>query len=177
MKNSHHLLLNGEKSKRLIYRKVKLSDFENWLPFYQNPQSTRYWDGLPENPIEACQQQFDRIFERYDNDLGGMNALVLKETNELIGLCGLLLQTVDGIQELEIGYSILPKYWRNGFAHEAAEKCKAFAQQNTLAKSLISIIHVDNVPSQKVALKNGMSLDKTTVYKNNPVHIYRVIFQ
>lgn len=103
-----------------------------------------------------------------------MNALIDKTSNTLIGQCGLLAQTVDDIEELEIGYSILPKYWKKGYASEAAKKCKKYAFENGFAKSLISIIHIDNIPSQKVAANNGMYLDKTTTYKDNPVHIFRV---
>jgi len=167
-------LLENQTSERLIFRKLKESDFEEWLPFYHNPKSTQYWEGLPADPIEACTSQFDRVFERYENDLGGMNALISKETGELVGICGLLVQMVDNIEELEIGYSILPKFWLQGYAFEAAQKCKQFAFENSFSDSLISIIHVDNLPSQKVAQKNGMFLDKTTTYKNNPVHIFRV---
>ncbi|MEC8832313.1 MAG: GNAT family N-acetyltransferase [Bacteroidota bacterium] len=159
----------------MVFRRLKPSDFEDWLPFYHDPRSTQYWEGLPTDPIEACKTQFDRIFERYKNNLGGMNALISKESGELVGICGLLVQSVDDIQELEIGYSVLPTFWRQGFAFEAAKKCKEVAFKNNFAKSLISIIHVDNLPSQKVALKNGMLLDKTTIYKNNPVHIFRVM--
>lgn len=103
-----------------------------------------------------------------------MNALSHKSTNEFIGICGLLVQTVDDVQELEIGYSILPNHWKNGYATEAAVKCKEYAKVNDLTDSLISIIHVDNIPSQKVAQNNGMVLDKTTTYRNNPVHIFRI---
>ena len=103
-----------------------------------------------------------------------MNALILKETGELVGICGLLVQVVDDVEELEIGYSVLPKFWLQGYAFEAAQKCKEYAFVNKFSDSLISIIHVDNIPSQKVALKNGMYLDKTTDYKDNPVHIFRV---
>ncbi|MEY8780587.1 GNAT family N-acetyltransferase [Allomuricauda sp. XS_ASV26] len=167
-------LLDNQTSDRLLYRKLTDSDFEDWLPFYNDPRSTQYWDGLPKDPVEACKAQFERVFERYQNDLGGMNALILKESGKLIGICGLLVQTVDNVKELEIGYSILPNYWLKGLASEAARKCKAFAFENNFSDSLISIIHVDNIPSQKVAINNGMYLDKTTVYKNNPVHIFRV---
>ncbi len=167
-------LLENQISERLIFRKLGESDFEDWLPFYNNPKSIQYWEGLPTDPVEACRKQFDSVFERYDNDLGGMNALILKESGELVGICGLLVQTVDNIKELEIGYSVLPNFWLQGYAFEAAKKCKEFAFENNFTDSLISIIHVDNLPSQKVALKNGMLLDKTTTYKNNPVHIFRV---
>ena len=51
----------------------------------------------------------------------------------------------------------------------------AIAFEHQLRNSLISIIQVNNVPSQKTALKNGMHLDKTTTYKNNRVHIFRVL--
>lgn len=172
-KSKNYLLINQE-SERLHFRKVVPQDFDVWLPFYENPESTRFWEGLPLDPVKACQQQFDGIFERYERHLGGMNALVLKNSQKLIGLCGLLVQEVDQRSELEIGYSILPTYWRQGFAYEAAEKCKIYAKQNDFSDSLISIIHVDNIPSQKVALKNGMHLSTTTTYKDNPVHIFRV---
>ncbi|MEX0314499.1 MAG: GNAT family N-acetyltransferase [Allomuricauda sp.] len=167
-------LLENQTTERLLFRKILPSDFDTWLPFYDNPKSTEFWEGLPSDPVEACKVQFNRIFERYKEGSGGMNALILKETGELVGICGLLVQIVDEIEELEIGYSVLPKFWQQGFAIEAAQKCKTFAFENNFVPSLISIIHVDNIPSQKVALKNGMHLDKTTTYKDNPVHIFRV---
>jgi len=167
-------MLTNQESERLQYRKLERSDFETWLSFHQDPRSTEHWEGMPDDPIEACNHWFDKAFHRYENQLGGMNVLISKETGEFIGQCGLLKQTVDGIQELEIGYSILPKYWKQGYAIEAAQKCKAFAIEHDLASSLISIIHVENIPSQKVAIKNGMRLDKTTVFNENPSHIFRI---
>ena len=117
-------LLEGEQSKRLSFRKVKSSDYAQWLPFHEEPLSRQYWSGLPENPKVACEVQFKAIFKRYGGGLGGMNALILKSENRLVGLCGLLVQEVDGQRELEIGYSILPEVWGNGLATEAARKCK-----------------------------------------------------
>ena len=168
------LLLDGEKTDRLLFRTLLSSDFEAWLPFHEDSRTSEFWYGLPKEPQVACQQQFSRTFERYKKKLGGMNALILKSTENMIGLCGLLVQIVDGIKELEIAYSLLPEYWGRGFASEAAKKCKHYALEHRLADSLISIIQVDNIPSQKVALNNGMYLEKSTTYNNNSVHIFRV---
>ena len=167
-------LLDGEESQRLFFRKVQKTDFEAWLPFHQEPLSALYFAGYKEEPEIACQHWFDKIFHRYENDLGGLNALISKETGKLVGMCGLLIQTVDEIEELEIGYSLLPEYWKKGYATEAANKCREFATQHKFRSSIISIIHIDNIGSQKVALNNSMHLDKTTTYKGIPVHIFRV---
>lgn len=167
-------LLTGEQSDRLLFRAVVPSDYDTWLPFHKEPLSTQYWNGLPKDPSLACQQQFDAIFERYSDGLGGMNALICKKTNRLVGLCGLLVQNIERKVALEIGYSILPEFWGNGYATEAAQKCKAAAFKNNWATHLISIIHIDNLSSQKVAINNGMEIYTTTTYKNNPVHIYRI---
>lgn len=170
-----NLLLDDVQSERLHFRKIQLSDLDEWLPFHRDKRTSKYWKGLPKDPEVACQQQIDNTLRRYEEGRGGMNALILKEKGELIGLCGLLPQVVDTIQELEIAYSILPTHWGQGFATEAALQCKLFAADNEFNDSLISIIQVDNQPSQRVALKNGMHLDKTTVYHKNKVHIYRTI--
>ncbi len=167
-------LLDGQETQRLFFRKLASSDFKAWLPFHQDKKTSEFWSGLPPIPQIACEQDFERTFYRYENNLGGKQAVLLKSTNELIGLSGLLIQQVDGQRELEIAYSTLPKHWGNGYATEAATKCKKFASENGLAESLISIIQVDNIPSQNLALRMGMFLDKTTVYSDNQVHIYRV---
>ena len=169
-----NMLLSGEESSRLRFRKLRASDFDAWLPFHQNPMSTQYWPIEDPDSIVACQIWFDRVFYRYKNQLGGLNALICKETGAFIGQCGLLIQEVDGQRELEIGYSILPDFWRRGYATEAATKCKEFAFSKGFSESLISIIHKDNLPSIKVALAVGMHFDTSTFYKDIPTHIYRI---
>ena len=99
-----------------------------------------------------------------------MNVLIDKKTNLIVGQCGLLVQTIENIERLEIGYSILPKFWNQGFASESAKKCKNYAFKNEFANSLISMIHVDNLSSEKVALKNGMTFEK----KLDSFNIFRI---
>ena len=167
-------LLENQETERLFFRKLVSADFDLWLRFHEDKKTSQFWHGLPENPQVACEQDFEHTFHRYLNNLGGKQSLILKNTNTLVGLAGLLIQEVDGAQELEIAYSLLPEYWGYGYASEAAEKCREYAFQNLLAKSLISIIQVNNIASQKVALNIGMELDKTVMYNKNQVHIFRI---
>ncbi|MDO5969232.1 GNAT family N-acetyltransferase [Flavivirga aquimarina] len=167
-------LLEEEETDRILFRKIDPSDFNMWLEFFKNPKSFKYWISELEKPEIECEKWYEKQHYRYKNGLGGMNALIEKETNKLVGHCGLLIQTVDNKPEVEIGYSILPKFWNRGFATESAKKCKDFAFKNDLTNSIISIISLTNKPSEKVAVKNGMRIDKVTEYNNNKVNIFRI---
>lgn len=167
-------LLDGSATERLNFRLVRETDFDAWLPFFEDPASTAHWEGIPAEPQVACRQQFDRIFERYREGSGGMNALLSKKTGELLGIAGLLVQQVDGAAELEIGYSLLPGARGRGYASEAASHCRDQAFARGWAQSLISIIHVRNQPSMRVARSIGMQPEKDTLYRDNPVRIFRI---
>jgi RimJ/RimL family protein N-acetyltransferase len=168
-------MLVGEQTERLRFRMLLENDFDTWIDLFKKDGVGNFL-GMASIPTseEQCEKWFEITMNRYENDLGGMNVLMDKNTGEFIGQCGLLVQEVDGITELEIGYSILPKFWNQGYATEAARKCKEYAFQHNFADSIISIIHIDNIQSEKVARKNGMVLDKKTVFKEMPVNIFRV---
>lgn len=167
-------LLKNQESERLLFREVNLSDFSDWLAFHEDPNTALYWNATLESPEKECKKWYDKQVYRYKNNLGGMNALLDKTSGKLIGHCGLLVQKIEDKLELEIGYSILPEYWNQGFAIESAKKCRDFAFDHNFSDSLISIISLTNTPSEKVAIKNGMTIDKVTEYNQNTVNIFRI---
>ena len=112
IKDNKKLLLFDQKTERLLFRKLEQKDFDEWLKFCEDANSLKYiWLTDNDSAIEKCQVWFARVFNRYNNNLGGMNALIEKNNNEFVGQCGLLIHTVDGIEELEIGYSIMPEFF------------------------------------------------------------------
>jgi ribosomal-protein-alanine N-acetyltransferase len=168
--------LQGQHSARLAFHPVSEADFAAWLPFYQDPRCVAHWTwpSPAQEPEARCQQWFASQHYRAVNQLGGLNTLRERSSGALVGYCGLLVQQVDGVAELEIGYSLLPSYWGRGYASEAALTCKAFATTHQLAPSLISIISLSNVASQQVARHVGMQEEKVTWYAGNEVKIFRV---
>lgn len=165
-------LLDHQQTARLLFRKIALSDVAHWLPFFEDPRTHQHWLSDEKPPRLQCEAWYARQQQRYDDDLGGMNALIEKSSGRLIGHAGLLVQQVDGQRELEVAYSLLPAFWGKGYATEAALKCRDEAFENKFASTLISIISVSNIPSGNVALRNGMHADRQTVYQGNRVNIF-----
>lgn len=168
--------LEGKETERLKLRLLKLEDFDDWINLFKGKNVAKFLGMDPNlSEKEMCELWFEKTFNRYENDLGVMNVLIDKETNLLVGQCGLLIQSIQNVERLEIGYSILPKYWHKGYASESAIKCKNYAFENNLSDSLISMVHVENIGSEKVALKNGMTLEqKIDSYQGSPMNIFRI---
>jgi ribosomal-protein-alanine N-acetyltransferase len=154
-------LLTGQETERLKFRTLQPDDFDTWLPMFKADNIAKFLDlDSTLSEFELCKRWFEKAFNRYDNNLGGMNVLIDKKSDQLVGQCGVLVQMVEGVERLEIGYSVLPKFWGRGYASEAALKCKNYAFEHNFSDVLMSMIHVDNISSKKVALRNGMTFEK-----------------
>jgi len=154
-------LLTGQETERLKFRILQPDDFDTWLPMFKADNIAKFLDlDATLSEFELCKQWFEKAFNRYDHNLGGMNVLIDKKSDQLVGQCGVLVQMVEDIERLEIGYSVLPKFWGRGYASEAALKCKNYAFEHNFSDVLMSMIHVDNISAKKVALRNGMTFEK-----------------
>lgn len=162
-------------TERLQIRKLTLDDVDAWMEYFNSPAALQFMPMYTLGSRAMCTTIIERQLERYAvNNYNGLRALIDKETGELVGQCGLLIQEVDGVTELEIGYHLIPRFWKKGYATEAAMYFKEYAFDIGLCESLISIIHIDNINSQQVASRNGMKPEKETVFKEIPVVIYRI---
>ena len=160
---------------RLQLRPLTIDDAKQWIPFFINNPSDKFL-AFNTNPLpEQATNWISWQLWRYKENRFGLQALIDKVTGNLVGMCGLLSQEVLGQPELEIGNHLLPVWWGKGLATGAAIYFKNYAFNNNLADSVISIIHVENTLSQRVAEKNEMSRTVTTTYYNMPVYIYRKI--
>jgi len=166
--------LEERETDRLLIRPIAKSDYLPWQEFIMDEAATKFfpdeWKLKPEKSKEWIHLQL----ERYRENRYGLQALILKKSGEFIGQCGLLTQTIDGRNELEIGYHLIPRYWGNGYATESAGEFKKIGFENNLADSIISIIDVENIPSQKVAQRNGMIKETRTRFKDMDVYIFRI---
>jgi RimJ/RimL family protein N-acetyltransferase len=99
-------------------------------------------------------------------------AVVIRSNGVLVGYCGFLHQEVDGEKEIEIGYRLHPDYWNKGIATEAARAVRDHAFRDLKLLRVVSLIHPENSPSQRVAEKLGMSLEKQTIYRGSLTNVF-----
>lgn len=105
---------------------------------------------------DEAKQWLERQLKRYQTDGFGLWAVILKETGELIGQCGLTIQDCEGRQVVEVGYLFRKDFWKMGYASEAATACRDYAFGVLDVEEVFSIIRDTNEASVKVALRNGM---------------------
>lgn len=173
MKHNSTYLFPSE-TKRLLLRPLSLNDAKDWEKWILDPIATKYFPkefvGKPEHASEWIQ----RIIDRYQTGRFGFHAIIEKKSNKFIGMCGLLLQEIDGKEELEVGYSFIRKFWGKGYATESAQNFLKLGFEEYKVDSIISIISPDNEASIKVALRNEMTFDKRSTFHGIEVDIYRV---
>jgi len=102
----------------------------------------------------------------------GLWIISLRETGEFVGDCGLTMQDVEGVSEVEVGYHVLPTFQRQGLATEAAAACRDYARDVVACARLIAIIDRNNLASQRVADKVGLSFERELARRERLVQIY-----
>ncbi|MEH1863296.1 MAG: GNAT family N-acetyltransferase [Nostoc sp.] len=123
---------------------------------------------------EMVEKWIDRHRCNYAQHGLGLWAMVLKTTGEVIGDCGLVWQEVEGNRELEIGYHVRSDQQMQGYATEAASACQDYAFNVLGSVRVISLIRPENIPSCRVAEKNGLKVVQETLWRNIPHYIYAV---
>ena len=141
-------------TERLILREMNNNDFEALCKILLDEETMYAYQGA--FTIEEAHNWLNSQLERYKNYGYGLWAVVLKENNEMIGQCGLSIQTWKDSKVLEVGYLFQRNYWHQGYATEAAIASREYAFNVLNANEVSSIIRTTNTQSINVALRNGM---------------------
>lgn len=162
-------------TKRLYLREMNPSDFNSLCRILQDEKAMYAYEGAFSD--QEVQEWLDRQIYRYQKWNFGLWAAVLKETDKMIGQCGLTMQQWKDQEVLEIGYLFEKSHWHQGYATEAAKACKQYAFEKLNASEVCSIIRDSNTASQNVAMRNGMVMKDQWIkhYKGVDMPHYRYV--
>src|SRR4051812_1668053 len=152
-------------SDRLTFRQMTMDGLDAMAGLLGDEEVMRYYPRAKTRAEARGGIEWTR--DNYARD--GFGLWGVEDTKgEFLGDCGLTWQTVDGQEDLEVGYNIVPGRQRQGFATDGARACRDFARARGV-KRLIAITDPDNRPSQRVAEKIGMRWERSSEKAGIPV--------
>lgn len=161
-------------TERLILREMTQDDYPDLCRILQDEKVMYAYEGAMSDG--EAKDWLDRQITRYEKEGVGLNAVILKESGKMIGQCGLTVQDIPGKKVLEIGYLFQRNFWHRGYATEAAKACKEYAFSVLDAREVFSIIRDNNIPSQNVARRNGMTPKGTFTKHYRGIDMPHIIF-
>ena len=165
----------NQQTERLKFRKLTREDIPAWTNFFVNNDRLKFLGiDLSKKPETHATEWIEKQLERYETEGLGHLAVELKETNEFIGVGGIIPRDLENQIEFEIAYSLLPKYWKKGYGTELAIQMKEFGFSNIKTERFVSIIDKENADSINVAIKNGMKVLFETQYLGMNVEVYGI---
>ena len=159
-------------TERLVLRSFCEEDVDALAELFANPDFMRFSLGA----FTERKKTVDFIEKMMGWDLAGMPsqfAILSPGEHTVIGYCGFLHHPeVPG--EVEIGYRLHPSYWNRGLVTEAARAVRDYAFADLKLPRVMSLIHPENIPSRRVAEKNGMKVKKEITFRGFPTLVYGI---
>jgi ribosomal-protein-alanine N-acetyltransferase len=146
-------------TERLIIRPMSPEDRDLIFELYNAPKFIQYIGDRHIKTLDDAENYIVNKFLPQIERLGFGNYLILtKEGNEKIGGVGIFER--EGLDILDIGYSLLERFEGKGYAYEAAQKVKSIGMEDFGLSKISAIISKDNFSSQKLIEKLGLKFKK-----------------
>lgn len=161
-------------TERLILRPFEPDDLDALATLFADRDFMRFSGNENGYTREQTAAVLEKILGWQREGLPSQFAVIWRETGELIGYCGFFHQELDGEQLIEIGYRLNPRFWNRGIATEAARAVRDHAFRDLELEHVVSFIHPENHASRRVAEKNGMTLEKQSVFRGFPTLVFGI---
>lgn len=146
-------------TRRLLLRQLSTEDAEFILELLNEPSFIRNIGDRGVRTIEGANSYIlNGPVASYTQNGFGLYLVKLKETNESIGMCGLIKR--DALEDVDIGYAFLPRFWSKGYAVESAQAVKEYARDVIGLKRIVAITDPDNEGSIRVLEKIGLRFER-----------------
>jgi [ribosomal protein S5]-alanine N-acetyltransferase len=150
---------NFYETERLILRPMNAEDAEFIFELYNSPKFIQYIGDRGIKTIADAENYIKNRFLPQFEKLGYGNYLMMtKEGNHKIGGVGIFER--EGLDVVDIGFSLLDKFEGKGYAYEAALKVKSIGMKDFGLKKISAITTKDNFSSQKLIEKLGLKFKK-----------------
>jgi [ribosomal protein S5]-alanine N-acetyltransferase len=160
-------------TERLVLREFQQEDFRGLAPILADPQVMKF---SPTGVISIVQTQekIEGFITCYKKFGFGKWAILVKESKELIGYCGIAVDRIDKKNEKELGYRLDSRFWGKGLATEAAASVIKYGFEQFKFPYVLGLVEQANTASVRVLKKIGMQYDRKTIFHEVEMDVYRI---
>lgn len=107
----------------------------------------------------GVRQWIDKNLVRYEKDGFSYFAAIEKQSNQVVGVMGPLIELINGVLHIGIAYLLKKAFWGKGYATEGVKACMEYAFHVLHADKVIAQIRPSNIRSRNVARAVGMHIE------------------
>ena len=142
--------------------KYNESDFEAFCEVVCNDEVMLNISGKGHSEKEAKKKFVALLITNQESVYYGVYKVCLLKTDKAIGFAKIVPFEND---EMEIGYALLPMYWRKGLTIEMIQKMISHCRNYLPDKKIIAIVNDDNRGSLEILNKFNFKVYKKRVFK------------
>jgi RimJ/RimL family protein N-acetyltransferase len=149
------------RTERLILRRLTTDDAEFMIELMNDPDWLRYIGDRGVRTVEDARAYLlAGPLAMYDRLGFGLYCVEIRASCVPIGICGLLKR--DALDDVDIGFAMLPAFRARGYAYEAAAATLDYAKRELGLTRVVAIVSPENEQSMRLLRKLGLGLERTT---------------
>jgi RimJ/RimL family protein N-acetyltransferase len=157
---------------RLRLRAFTPDDLDNLFLIFGDSEVMRYISNGKPRSREETENGLLKTIEGWRKRGFGLWAMTIKGSEKVIGYCGLIY--LDDTPEIEIAYGLAKAHWGKGYATEAARAVLKFGFEQLKLERIVAVVNPENIPSQRVLEKLGMTYVKRAHYYEADLMYYEM---
>jgi [ribosomal protein S5]-alanine N-acetyltransferase len=155
----------------LILRPFAIQDAAGLFALNADPEVLKYTGDSPFANVESA-TEFIRSYDAYTRWGYGRWAMILKESDQFIGWCGLRFS--EQTQETDLGFRLVRSHWGKGLATAAANASVKYGFQQLRLPQIVGRAMKENQASIRVLEKCGMQFWKEFIFEEHPGVYYQI---
>jgi ribosomal-protein-alanine N-acetyltransferase len=156
-------------TERLLIRPYTMDDLHHFFKLNGDEDVMRYI--RPAQNLQLTKEFLKKIIADYAKLPGkGRWAIFLKEDNRFVGSFAII--PIENTDQLQIGYALAKEDWGKGYASESVRGGMQYAFNKLALTEIAAITFPENVPSQKILLKNGFVFDKIFTEEEKELNLF-----
>ena len=144
-------------TERLVLKKFDIADAQGFYELNLDPEVIRYTGDAPFASVAEA-ESFIRSYNHYDRYGFGRWSVFIRDSGDYIGFCGLNYKL--DLDEVDVGFRFLKRYWGQGYATEAARGSLLYGFKEYALDRIVARAMRENLASHQVIQKLGMRFQK-----------------